>query len=164
LSGQKKLSERNSKTSNLSAKDTEGTPGRDSILAAIERLRGTEPTYFRDFRNEGDKKASEGVKRWLDAAVRVDSIASDLVKACIDIAISNASIEEEEWLRTGLNLSIVSDLNAKIIIELMDEFNEEPKESPHLLAKRRFQEFAQSCLKIAEELHSFVTHPQGEED
>jgi hypothetical protein len=77
----------------------------DSILAAIDRLRGSESIYFRDFRKADDKKSSNDIEKWLNIAIRVDAIARDLVRACADIAISGASKEEEEWLKTGLNLS-----------------------------------------------------------
>jgi hypothetical protein len=129
----------------------------DSILAAINQLRGPEPIYFRDFRKPDDKEPSNDVEKWLDIAIRVDGIARDLVRACTDIAISAASKEEEEWLRTGLDLSTHIDMNAKIIIQLIKQFKEEQKEAPELLAMRRFREFAQICFEIAEGLRSFVT-------
>lgn len=96
-------------------------------------------------------------------AIRVDAIARDLVTACAEIAIFGASKEEEEWLRTGLNFSTHNDMNAKIIIKLIEKFKEQQKEAPERLAMRRFQEFAQICLEIAEGLRSYVTD-SGSED
>ena len=131
-------------------------------MVAIERLRGDTPIYFRNSRKENDRKASDGVERWLDTAIKVDSIARDLVQACVNSAIANASKDEEEWLGTGLKLSTDNDMDAKVIIKLTEQFREEQKESPEKLAMKRFQQFGEICLQIADQMRSSIGDSQNQ--
>ncbi len=137
----------------------------ESIMKAIECLRGDAPAYFRDFRNEQDKGASEGVEKWLDIATKVDSIARELVENCIKFAITHAINEEKEWLMTGLKLSTDNDLDAKVIIKLLDQYRGEQKESkasPEELAMKSFLEFGKICSRIADQLQSLVNAPSNQ--
>lgn len=131
----------------------------ESIMKTIECLRGDTPTYFRDFRDKQDKRVSEGVEKWLDIATKVDSIAQELVESCIQFAITNAINEEREWLMTGLKLSSNNDLNAKVVVKLIEQYQTEQKESktsPEELAMKSFQEFGEICSQIAEQMRSLV--------
>lgn len=131
----------------------------ESIMRAIECLRGDTPTYFRDFRSERDKRASEGIEKWLDIAIKVDSIARELVESCIQFAVINAVNEEREWLMTGLKFSSDNDLDAKVVVKLLEQYQTEQKESktsPEELATKRFQEFGEICSQIADQMRSLV--------
>lgn len=134
----------------------------ESIMKAIECLRGDTPTYFRDFRDKRDKRVSEGVQKWLDIATKVDSIARELIENCIQFAITNAINEEKEWLMTGLKLSSDNDLDAKVIIKLLEQYRCEQKESktsPEELAMKKFQEFEEICSQIADQMRSLLSTP-----
>ncbi len=134
----------------------------ESIMKAIEYLRCDTPAYFRDFRDNQDKRVSEDVEKWLDIAVKIDSIARELVGSCVQFAVTNAANEEREWLMTGLILSSDNDQGAKVVVKLLEQYQTEQKESktrPEELAMRRFQEFGEICSQIADQMRSLLSTP-----
>ncbi|MCF6158015.1 MAG: hypothetical protein E3K32_05460 [wastewater metagenome] len=58
---------------------------------------------------------------------------------------------------TGIKLSSDNDLNAKVVVKLLEQYRTKRKEneiSPEEFAMKRFQEFGEICSQIADQMRS----------
>ena len=128
----------------------------DKVMAALIRLRGERPYYFRGIDREEKPEISDDVQHWLKIAEEVDKIACDLVEICIEKATVCAAEDEKKWLNGALALSVKADKHAEMVTVLIRRYMGEetdPEELERIQKDKlhnRLKAFGELCLQLTE--------------